>query len=53
MVRETGKIICRGSSTWMVPIYVGRDPEGRAPQVHFLKGQGHGQLFVPYVTGAD
>ncbi len=29
MVRKTGQIICRGSSTWLVRIYIGRDPETR------------------------
>jgi integrase len=29
MVRKTGQIIRRGSSTWLVRIYVGRDPETR------------------------
>lgn len=29
MVRRTGQIIRRGSSTWLVRIYVGRDPETR------------------------
>jgi len=27
MVRKTGQIIRRGPSTWLVRIYVGRDPE--------------------------
>ena len=29
MARKTGQIIRRGSSTWLVRIYVGRDPETR------------------------
>jgi hypothetical protein len=29
MVRKIGQIIRRGSSTWLVRIYVGRDPETR------------------------
>jgi hypothetical protein len=29
MARKTGQIVRRGSSTWLVRIYVGRDPETR------------------------
>jgi len=29
MTRKLGQIICRGSSTWLVRIYVGRDPQTR------------------------
>jgi hypothetical protein len=29
MVRKTGQIIRRGSHTWLVRIYVGRDPDTR------------------------
>jgi hypothetical protein len=29
MARKTGQIIRRGSSTWLVCIYVGRDPDTR------------------------
>ena len=31
MARKTGQIIRRGSSTWLVRIYVGRTPETRRP----------------------
>ena len=34
MVRKIGQIIRRGSSTWLVRIYVGRDPETRRRKVH-------------------
>jgi hypothetical protein len=29
MARKTGQIVRRGPSTWLVRIYVGRDPETR------------------------
>lgn len=31
MVRKTGQVIHCGRSTWLVCIYVGRDPENRSP----------------------
>ena len=34
MVRKIGQIVRRGPSTWLVRIYVGREPETRRRKIH-------------------
>lgn len=34
MARKTGQIICRGPSTWLVRVYVGRDSGNPETQVY-------------------
>jgi len=44
MARKTGQIIRRGPSTWMVRIYVGRNPETRKRK--YIGKSIHGGLRV-------
>ena len=53
MACKTGQTNRCGSCTWLVRIYVGRDPESGDPRVHFFKRQRPSQLFAPFVAGAD
>jgi hypothetical protein len=40
MARKTGQIIRRGSSTWLVRMYIGRDPDTRK-RVYIAKTNRH------------